>query len=71
MSMQEHEQRLIGLETKIAYQEDSLRTLNDIVVKQREQIERLNSICRQLVERATSAAGAIKGAAIEEVPPHY
>ena len=71
MGAQDHEARLENLEMKFAYQEDSLRTLNDIVTAQQVQIERLNLICRQLVERAQTSDGGIKGSAAEEIPPHY
>lgn len=67
-----HEQRLVELETKLAYQEDTLRTLNDIVTAQQAEIERLRVICRQLVERARGTESGIKSAsAAEEIPPHY
>ena len=47
------EQRLIELETKLVYQEDTLRVLNDIVTRQQQQIDQLESTCRQLIERMT------------------
>ena len=71
MVAQDHEARLENLEMKFAYQEDSLRALNDIVAAQAAQIERLNLICRQLVDRVQGGDGGIKGTAAEEIPPHY
>lgn len=71
MGAQDHEARIENLEMKFAYQEDGLRTLGDIVTAQAAQIERLNLICRQLVDRVQGADGGIKGTAAEEVPPHY
>ena len=70
----EQDQRLIELETKFAYQEETLRMLNEVVTAQQGQIERLSLICRQLVERVRAGdtgGGAVKGTAAEEVPPHY
>lgn len=71
--MEEQERRLIELETRFAYQEETLRMLNEVVTAQQTQIERLSAVCRQLVERARAgeAGGGIKGTAAEEVPPHY
>ncbi len=69
-----NEERLIELETKLSFQEDTLRVLNDVVTAQQAQIERLEQICRQLAERLARGAepeGAFKGGPADEVPPHY
>jgi SlyX protein len=66
------ENRLMECETRIAYQEDTLRVLNEVVTRQQLQIEQLQMICRQLAERVTHAAdGTVKGTPTDEVPPHY
>lgn len=66
------EDRLIDLETRFAYQEETLRVLNDIVTRQQERIERLEKLCRQLAERAVSSGDPMfKTTAQDEVPPHY
>lgn len=65
------ETRLIELETKFAYQEETLRELNEIVTAQQKQLEQLKILCRQLLQRIDSGGGAVKGAVAEEVPPHY
>ncbi|HEY0973887.1 MAG TPA: SlyX family protein [Solimonas sp.] len=65
--------RLVALETKLAFQEETLRVLNDVVTAQQERIERLEQICRQLAERVIQQAGegGFKGTLADEVPPHY
>ncbi|MGH8457055.1 MAG: SlyX family protein [Stenotrophobium sp.] len=66
------ENRLIALETKLAYQEDTLRVLNEVVTRQQQQIERLELICRQLMDRVSRGVESVfKGTAADEVPPHY
>ena len=69
----ELQRRLDDLETKYAYQEETLRMLNEVITAQQGQIERLSLICRQLVERVRSGegGGAQKASSSEEVPPHY
>lgn len=67
------EARLIELETRLAYQDETLRVLNEVVVRQQLQIDRLEATCRQLLERLKrlpQAEGRANSAA-EEVPPHY
>lgn len=67
------ENRLMECETKIAYQEETLRVLNEVVTRQQTQIDQLLVACRQLAERIARGAneGAVKGSFADEVPPHY
>lgn len=66
------EDRLIDLETRLAYQESTLQDLNDIVARQQMRISELEGLCRQLMERiARMGQDIFKGSAADEVPPHY
>lgn len=65
------EERLIELETRLAYQEATLQVLNEVVTRQQKQIDQLDSLCRQLLERVSPAGGALRGSAADEIPPHY
>lgn len=66
------ESRLMECETRIAYQEDTLRVLNEVVTRQQMQIDQLIMTCRQLAERiARGGEGGVKGSLADEVPPHY
>ena len=67
-----NEQRLIELETKVSYQEETLRVLDDVVTRQQKQLELLEHACRQLAERvARVGQDTFKGTPADEVPPHY
>ena len=67
-----NEDRLIALETKIAYQEETLRVLNEVVTRQQKEIEALEQACRHLAERvARVGQDSFKGSAADEIPPHY
>lgn len=66
------EDRLIDLETRLAYQEATLHELNRIVAEQSQQIERLERVCRELATRIARGVESVhKGAAEDELPPHY
>lgn len=66
------EQRLIDIETKLAFQEDALRQLNDALSDQQTRVAGLERLCRELVVRiARMSEGAEKGSAADEIPPHY
>ena len=64
--------RLTELETKLAFAEDLLETLNQTVIRQQAQIDLLQQQLRLLHQRLQDAlpvedAGSLR----DEVPPHY
>ena len=66
------EDRIITIETKIAYQEDLLQKLNDIVSLQQKKLDQLEATCRSLIDgiaRLTEADGSKSTA--DPRPPHY
>lgn len=69
------EDRLVDIETKIAYQEYLVQELNDTVYRQQKKIDQLEAICKSLVDhvRALSEAAEGKpgGNVLDERPPHY
>lgn len=65
------DERLVELETRLAYQEATLQVLNEVVTRQQKQIDQLDALCRQLLERVATAGGAARGTAVDEIPPHY
>ena len=66
------EERLVNIETKLAFQEDTIEELNKTIFLQQQKIERLEAICEALARqvRSLADAGNEKGAANER-PPHY
>ena len=67
------EERLVEIETKIAFQEQTIEDLNDVLYKQQQEIERLGSICDTLVKRVKELSEFTPGidAPANEKPPHY
>lgn len=67
-----NETRLVDIETKLAYLEDSVDALTQTAHRQEKQIEQLETACRRLIERiAEMAAGMDAGQPLDERPPHY
>lgn len=67
-----NESRMVDLEMRIAFQEETLRVLNEVVTRQQRQIEMLENTCRQLAERvARQGTDISRGTPADEVPPHY
>ncbi len=68
-----NEQHKIDLETKIAYQEHNLQELSDVIFRQQQQIDKLESIIQLLIKRFDEFSAAQPGnsAPADEKPPHY
>jgi SlyX protein len=67
------ENKIIELEIKIAYQEDLLQTLNDIIAKQQKQLDQLSNAYKTINDRVTSLALKMPEDLTQshEIPPHY
>ncbi len=65
--------RLIEIETKLAFQEDAIQALNEVICRQQVQIERLEATLALLIDRfkqwQEDAQAGIKP--VDEKPPHY
>ncbi len=65
------EQRLTDLEIKASFSEDLLDQLNQVIVRQQQEIDWLMREVRQLRQQMPEGAGPAQGRASEELPPHY
>lgn len=65
------EERFIELEIKVAYQEDLLQALNQIVSGQQQRLDRLEASNRILHERLKNLQLDEPEQAIDQTPPHY
>jgi SlyX protein len=66
------EERLIDLETRLAFQEAALQALSDALAAQQQQIDQLLQTCRWLAERGPAPdEGAAAASQAREPPPHY
>lgn len=63
--------RLIDLETRQAFQEDTLIALNDALVQQQQHIERLQKQVLALVEQLHAQEEYVVGVPDIAPPPHY
>ncbi len=65
------EQRVIELESRQAFQDDTIAALNDVVVEQQQVIERLKLQVAALARRQEEIQGQFGIAEDETPPPHY
>lgn len=64
------EERLTVVETKIAYLEDIVMTLNDLVIRQQKEIDLLHASKERLENRLTELAD-MDSDVPQRKPPHY
>lgn len=66
------EARVVELETRLAFQDNTLQTLNDVVTRQQQQIEALVREIQTLKDRLRAAIPCPVGPLEDEKPPpHY
>ena len=65
------EQRLTDLEIKATFTEDLLEQLDQVIVRQQQQIDLLIREISHLRHPATDAQGSIPRNLRDELPPHY
>lgn len=67
-----NDDRLIDLETRVTYQDDTIRQLNDAVSRQQIDIARLERLCIALQSRvAAMIENSPRELSADEKPPHY
>jgi len=66
------EKRLIEVETRLAFQDDTLQALNAVVVRQQQEIDRLRREIEALKSQLKAMAPGLVASHSEETPPpHY
>ena len=67
------EDRLVEIETKIAFQDKIISDLNEVLCEQQKEVARLGAICDTLVKRVKMLSEVMPGidAPSNEKPPHY
>lgn len=67
-----NEDRLVEIETKMAFQENIIKDLSDAVYSQQKQIDALNKTIKQLVDQIEGSSDiSPRGNLKDEKPPHY
>ncbi|MBV4534898.1 MULTISPECIES: SlyX family protein [Pseudomonas] len=65
------ESQIIDLETRMAFQDDTIQALNDVVVEQGRVIDRLQLQMAELIKRYEEMVGQYGSEGEEAPPPHY
>lgn len=65
------EDRLTELETRFAFAEDLIETLNQTVIRQQQQLDSLQEQLRLLHQQLHDSQSDAPSTPREEIPPHY
>jgi len=66
------EDRLMDIETKLAFQEHTIDDLNSVVIEQQREIDRLKNAVTYLLDKMEQVADTrMERAPSNEKPPHY
>ena len=66
------EERVTELESRVAFQDDTIQKLNDVIVEQQHQIDQLSAQLAVLKEQIQSLAPELIADESQETPPpHY
>lgn len=71
MTTSQYDQRLIDLETRIAFQEDSIQALSDELYRQQKALEHLQQLCNLMLQRLQELSAGGPSGPVDEKPPHY
>lgn len=71
MSENELKARVAELETQLAFQDDLLQSLNQVVIRQEEQLLAIIGELKSLREQVAALSAAPGKTSNEEPPPHY
>jgi len=63
--------RLDELEIKSAYQEDTINQLNDVIIRQQQELERLKNGYQEFTQRLDGLTESLQGRLEDDIPPHY
>lgn len=68
-----NEDRLLEIETKLTFQEKTIKDLNDELYEQQLEIDRLKLICETFLKQSKAMSELTSGidAPANEKPPHY
>lgn len=65
------EQRVTELETRLAFQDDTIQALNDVLVEQQRVVERLQLQMAAVLKRQEEMVGQFGSFEEDAPPPHY
>ena len=70
-NVQRFQERIDTLETRLAFQDDTIQQLNDALIAQQVRIDLLETEMRQLIDEFRGGMTEAQIGPVDELPPHY
>ncbi len=64
-------EQLIELQSQLAFQEDTVQRLDEVVARQQHQIDELTRLTQSLLQRLADLTELVDQAPDDQPPPHY
>jgi SlyX protein len=68
---QEVREQMVELQTQLAFQEETLRALDNVVTRQQQQLDRIAQLSERLAQQFGELALRLDDAGGDQRPPHY
>ncbi|MBA56423.1 MAG: SlyX protein [Pseudomonadales bacterium] len=65
------EEKFVDVETRMAFQDDTIQQLSDVIYRQQQQIDKLDKTVQLLVDKVQDLMQDLPGKVVDEKPPHY
>lgn len=65
------QERLVDLETRVAFQEHALQEMSDVVARQQTEIDQLTRLLKEIQDRLRGISAPVTERSDETPPPHY
>ncbi|MFT3930432.1 MAG: SlyX family protein [Spongiibacteraceae bacterium] len=69
--LQQVQQQLVELQTQLAFQEDVIRALDDVVIAQQQRLDQLEQSNQRVERQLADMLVSLEAQASTELPPHY
>jgi SlyX protein len=70
--MENNEEAILELQTKLSFQEDLLENLNQVIIEQQSQIAKLERTVESMIGQMHNMQSSIQdNRQQQEIPPHY
>lgn len=63
--------QLVEIQTQLAFQEDTIHALNEVVTRQQRQMDQLQELCNSQKSELEQLASEVSPGGAAERPPHY
>ena len=65
------QEKFVDVETRMAFQDDTIQQLSDVIYRQQQQIDKLDKTVQLLVDKVQDLMQDLPGKVVDEKPPHY